>query len=65
MFWEKAVNTDKGVTENRLDIIRKKEKTCILIGVAIPADRICNANGSGKETKIQEFVYRDVKNVES
>jgi hypothetical protein len=33
--------------------------------VAIPVDRICNAKGSGKETKIKEFMCRDKKNVES
>ena len=27
--------------------------------------RKCRANGSGKETKIQEFRYRDIMNVES
>jgi hypothetical protein len=37
----KAVHTDREVTANRPDIIikNKKEKTCTLIDVAIPADR--------------------------
>ena len=37
----KAVHTDREVTANRPDIIikNKKEKTCTLIAVAIPADR--------------------------
>ena len=36
----KAVHTDREVTANRPDIIKnKKEKTCTLIDVAIPADR--------------------------
>ena len=37
----KAVHTDRDVTANRPDIIikNKKEKTCTLIDVAIPADR--------------------------
>ena len=36
-----AVHTDREVTANRPDIIikNKKEKTCTLIDVAIPADR--------------------------
>ena len=36
-----AVHTDREVTANRQDIIikNKKEKTCTLIDVAIPADR--------------------------
>jgi hypothetical protein len=32
--------------------------------VAIPADRNIVQKGSGKEVKIQEFVYRDITNVE-
>jgi len=40
-MWNQAVHTDREVTANRPDIIikNKKEKTCTLIGVAIPADR--------------------------
>jgi len=44
-------------------IKNKKAKTCTLIDVAIPADKFC-AKGSGKEVKIQEFMYRDTTNVE-
>ena len=32
--------------------------------MAIPADRNVVQKGSGKEVKIQEFVYRDTTNVE-
>ena len=41
VLWNQAVHTDREVTANRPDIIikNKKEKTCTLIGVAIPADR--------------------------
>jgi hypothetical protein len=41
VLWNQAVHTDTEVTANRLDIIfkNKKEKTCTLIDVAIPADR--------------------------
>jgi hypothetical protein len=41
VLWNQAVNTDKEVTANRPDIIikTKKRKKCILIDVAIPADR--------------------------
>ena len=54
------VHTDREVIANRPDIIikNKKEKTRTLIDVAIPA------KGSGKEVKIQEFMYRDKMNVE-
>ena len=41
VLWNQAVNTDIEVTANRPDIIikNKKEETCTLIDVAIPADR--------------------------
>ena len=41
VLWNHAVHTDREVTANRPDIIikNKKEKTCTLIDVAIPADR--------------------------
>ena len=41
VLWNQAVHTDRKLTANRPDIIikNKKEKTCTLIDVAIPADR--------------------------
>ena len=41
VLWNQAVHTDREVTANRPDIIikNKKEKTCTVIGVAIPADK--------------------------
>jgi len=41
VLWNQAVHTDREVTANRPDIItkNKREKTCTLIDVAIPADR--------------------------
>jgi len=35
-----------------------------VIDVAIPADRNVVQIGSGKEVKIQEYIYRDATNVE-
>ena len=66
VLWNQAVHTDREVTANRTDIIikNKKEKTCTLIDVAIPADRNVVQKGSGKDVKVQEFMYRDTKNVE-
>jgi hypothetical protein len=63
VLWNQAVHTDREVTANRSDIIikNKKEKTCILIDVAIQK---CRAKGSGKEARIQELMYRDTMNVE-
>jgi hypothetical protein len=53
-----GVHTDGEVTANRSNIIikNKKEKTCMLIDVAIPADRNVIQKGSREETKIQEFM---------
>jgi len=41
VLWNQAVHTDREVTANWLDILikNKKEKTCVLIDVAISADR--------------------------
>ena len=42
VLWNQALHTDREVTANRPDIIiknQKKEKTCTLRDVAIPADR--------------------------
>ena len=41
LLWNQALHTDREVTANRPDIIIKikKEKTCTLIDVAVPADR--------------------------
>ena len=41
MLWNQAVNRERDVTANRPDIVikNKKEETCTLIDVAIPADR--------------------------
>jgi hypothetical protein len=41
VLWNQAVHTDREITTNRPDIIikNKKEKICILIDVAMPAER--------------------------
>jgi len=41
VLWNRSVHTDREATANMPDIIikNKKEKTCTLIDVAIPADR--------------------------
>jgi hypothetical protein len=57
--------TDREVMANRPDIIMKnrKEKTCLLIDVAIPADRNVLQKEADKELK-QQLMYRDTANVE-
>jgi hypothetical protein len=53
VLWNQAVHTDREVTANRPDIIikNKKEKTCTMMDVAIPADR--NAVQKEAENKLK------------
>jgi hypothetical protein len=57
VLWHQAVHTDRQVTANRPAIIikNKKEKTCTLIDVAIPADR----NVVQKEAE-KKFKYKSL-----
>ena len=66
VLWNQAVHTDREVTANRPDILikNKKEKTCTLIDVAIPADRNVVQKETEKKLKYNSLVYRDTKNVE-
>ena len=52
-----AVHTDREVTANRPDIIlkNKKEKTCTLIDVAIPADRNVVQKEAEKQLKYKSL----------
>jgi len=53
VFWNEGVQRDREVTANRPDIIIKntKVKTCVLIEVAIPADRIGTQKEAEKKLK--------------
>ena len=62
VLWNQAVHTDIEVTANRSDIIIKKKKHTDWCGDT--CRQKCCAKGSGKEVKIQEFMYRDTTNVE-
>jgi len=60
VLWNQEVHTDREVTANRPDIIINKQKR-----ENMHTDRCgntctqkCCAKGSGKEVKIQEFMYR-------
>ena len=57
VLWNQAVHTDKEVTASRQDIIinNKKEKTHILIDVAMPADRNIMQKEAEKKLKYQSF----------
>jgi hypothetical protein len=53
VLWNQGVHTDREVTVNKPDIIikNKKEKTCILIDAAIPADRNVTQKEAEKKPK--------------
>jgi len=57
VLWNQAVHTDREVIANRLDIIikNKKEKTCTLIDVAIPADRNVVQKEADKKLKYKSL----------
>ena len=57
VLWNQAVHTEKEVTANRPDIIikNKKEKTCTLIDVAIPADRNVVQKEAEKKLKFKSL----------
>jgi len=57
VLWNQAVHTAREVTANRTDIIikNKKEKTCTLIDVVIPADRNVVQKEAEKKLKYKSF----------
>jgi hypothetical protein len=57
VLWNHAVHTDREVTANRPDIIikNKREKTCTLIDVAIPADRNVVQKEAEKKLKFKNL----------
>jgi hypothetical protein len=57
VLWNQGTDTDKEFTANKPDIIIKneKEKTCILIDVAIPADRNVTQKKAGKKLKYKSL----------
>ena len=58
VLWNQAVHTDTEVTANRPDIIikLKKGKTCILIEVAIPADRTVMQKEAEKKLNVRVYI---------
>jgi hypothetical protein len=57
VLWNQGVHTDTEVTANKPDIIikNKKEKTCILIDVAIPVDRNVTQKEAEKKLKYKSL----------
>jgi hypothetical protein len=55
-MWNRGVQTDREVLENRPDIIIKnnKDKICLLIDVAIPSDRNVIQKESEKKLKYKK-----------
>ena len=66
VLWNQAVHTDREVAANRPDIIikNKKRENKHTDRCGNTSRQKCCAKGSGKEVKIQEFMYRDTRNVE-
>ena len=66
VLWIQAVHTDREVTANRPDTIikNKKEKTCTLIDVAIPADRNVVQKEAERKLKYKGFGMEKTTNVE-
>ena len=62
VLWNQAVHADREVTANRPDIIikNKKDKTCTLIDVAIPADRNVVQKEAEKKLKYKSL-YIEIK----
>jgi len=59
-FWNQGGHTDRELTANRPHTIikNKKEKTCILINVAIPAERNVMQKEAKKKLKYKHFSRR-------
>jgi hypothetical protein len=57
VLWNQGVHTETEVTANKPDIIikNKKKKTCILIDVAIPADRNVTQKDAEKKLKYKSL----------
>jgi len=65
VLWNQSVHTGREVTANRPDIIIKNKKgKHANYRCGNTHRQKCCAKGSGKEVKIQEFMYRDAMNVE-
>jgi len=66
VLWHQEVHTDREVTANRPDIIikNKKRENIHIDRCGNTCRQKCCAKGSGKEVKIQEFIYRDTTNME-
>jgi hypothetical protein len=58
VLWNHGVNTDREVTANSTDITikNKKQKTCILIDVAIQAERNVTQKETQKKVNIRACV---------
>jgi hypothetical protein len=57
VLWNQGVHTHREVTVNKPDILikNKKEKTCVLIDVAMPADRNITAKEAQKKLKYKSL----------
>jgi hypothetical protein len=60
VLWNQGIHTDRELTVNKPDIIikNKKEKTCTLRDVAIPADRNVTQKEAEKQVNTRVYVQR-------
>jgi hypothetical protein len=60
VLWNQWVHTDREVTANKPDVIikNKKDKTCVLIDVAIPVDKNVMQKEAEMKLNIRLYVYR-------
>jgi hypothetical protein len=67
LLWNQGIQTDREVLANRPDIIVKnnKDKTCLLIDVAIPSDKNVIQKGAEKKLKYNKSKYRNSANMEN
>jgi hypothetical protein len=56
VLWNQGIQTDRGVLAKRPDVIVKnKDRTCLLIDVAIPSDRNVIQKDAGKKLKYKNL----------
>jgi hypothetical protein len=65
VLWNQGVQTDREVLTNRPDmIVKNKDRTCLLIYVAISPYRDVIQNEAEKKLKKNKIKYRNLANVE-
>ena len=63
ILWDMQVNTDRTISVNKLNIIIKdrREKTCMLIDMAVPSDRNTSIEVAEKLSKFKDLEIKITK----